>query len=797
MRQSSWNLGWKFSLGNIWMPKEVYTIDVPHDFILNLPRSKEHPGGIGTGFTGSASAAYEKIFHYEPQDADVVLLTFDGIYERAEIFVGDELIAQHPYGYTPLTVDLTQALRPGENRIVVRCSSFQPASRWYTGGGMYRDVTLWQGGKVYFHPDEVFITTPEVSPQAALVNIQAVIVNTETVAQPVDITTQIGFSQQTVATAALRTTLLPGRNEVALQCRLSHPPLWSVERPHLYEARIDLASSESTAISDTHTTTFGIRSIEIDAVKGFRLNGVPMKLRGGCIHHDHGMLGAAAFPRAEQRKIEILKKAGFNAVRTAHNPPSRALLDACDRLGMLVLEESFDCWRLGKNALDYHMEFEQWWETDTRSMVLAGRNHPCVYCWSIGNEILEFAGNSDGVRYGRLQANLIRRLDPTRPVTSGINCAVGRPSDFFAGWDFARMNDYVNQEENGIFHGEDLFDRDTQALMEYLDIAGYNYHFRRFGIDQAKHPARVIQQTESRPALTWDSWTAVLQHSNAIGDFVWVAMDNLGEAGMGQVYWSEQTPKQIPFPDWPWLSCFQGDHDLCGNRLPVSYYRKIVWDLDDGIHVFTRHPRRYGQEPYGNGWHWDELYPSWTYASAWYGKPLVAVAYTSAELVHFYVNDRLVASVPTQKRMARCDLAYVPGTLRAVAIRNGSVAAETQLKTGGAARQISLEADRTRIAGNRQDLCYIRAQLTDADGIALMEQEREIAVQVTGPAVLQGLGSGCPCTEENFGTGKRITFRGSVTAVIRGLEPGIATVRFSSAQLPDAVCQIELVERGD
>lgn len=794
MKPTNWNLGWMFIRGNHWMPREAYETDLPHDFVLNLPRSRDNPGGISTGYTGGDAAVYEKKLLIEPDDDSICMLNFDGIYERAEIYVGDELMAQHPYGYTPLTVDLSGALKPGENRIRVRCCSYQPASRWYTGGGIYRSVTLWKGPKVFIHPDWVFVTTPRINTQAAEVQLQARIVNATPQPLAGSMKAEICLQGVAVACGSTEATLKPGDNEVHLSVSVPEPQLWSLEDPQCYEARIHVTADGRT---DTHATRFGIRTIEIDARQGFRLNGVPMKLRGGCIHHDNGMLGAAAFPRAEERKIGILKKAGFNAIRTAHNPPSQALLDACDRLGMLVLAESFDCWRLGKTPLDYHMSFEQWWQADTRAMVLGGRNHPSVFCWSIGNEIMEFGGNSQGVAYGKLQADFVRQLDPTRPVTSGINCAVGRPEDFFAGWSFPRMNQYVNEEENGVFHGEDRFDRDTQAAIANLDIAGYNYHFRRFGMDQEKYPDRVIMETESRPALTWACWQAVKTHSNAIGDFVWVAMDNLGEAGSGQVHWSDHVPEKLPWAGWPWLSCFQGDHDLCGNRLPISYYRETVWGLNKGVHLFTRHPMRYGMEPYGNGWHWDELYPSWTYGAEWQGKPIVATAYTTAEQVDFYVNDRLAASVPVEKCIARCDLSYEPGTLRAVAIRQGKPIGQDELKTGGAAAQLVLQADRTSIAADRQDLCYIRVQVADDAGIPLMADDVDITVEVTGPAVLQGLGSGQPCTEENFGTGHRLTFRGSVTAVIRGLAPGTAFVRFAAAGLRDAQCTIHLEQRGE
>lgn len=764
MQKTTINREWKRSIGNQWRAESVRMVDLPDDYIVELPRSANNPGGGSVGFFPSRQAFYEKTLYFE-KEPGTVLMELDGVYENAEVYVDSNLIFQHPYGYTGVIVDLTSHVHAGNNALKISATCYHPGSRWYTGGGIYRDVTLYQSGEIYVHPREVFITTPDITAENATVSIDAVIYNrgiacTQTIRYEI-----VDENDVTVACASAEVMLESGANVQKQLLKVAEPILWDVDDAHLYTARILIDD-------EIHEAGFGIRKIEIDAVNGFRLNGRSMKLRGGCIHHDNGMLGSAAFRRAEERKIEILKGAGFNAIRTAHNPPSTALLDACDRLGMLVLDESFDCWRWGKNPMDYHTRFEKWWDYDTAAMVMRDRNHPSVYCWSIGNEIMEFDGNSDGVEWGRKQADLVRSLDPTRPVTSGINCACGRPEDYFAGWNFKRMDDYVNHEEIGIYDGKDLWAEATEAGIRNLDIAGYNYMFRRYAVDRVKYPERVIQGTETRPALAYENWQAVIENPNAIGDFVWVAMDNMGEASMGRVVWSEEAPDSLGWGGWPWMNCWQGDIDICGKRLPISYYRNVLWGLDTGIHLFTRHPSRTGLNCYGTGWHWEEVFSSWTYEEEWLNKPTVAVAYSDADEVHFLLNGETVAVVVPERYIARAEIPYVQGTLEAVAYRKGEPCAKDALQTAGDAAKLMMHADRTALSNDGMDLSYIHIDVTDAEGRLIVADSREIRVTVTGAGVLQGLGSGNPCTEENYGTGCRNAFRGSVTAVVRGTEAG-------------------------
>ena len=788
MKKVDFSLQWTRTAGASRRSMTQQLVDLPDDYIINMHRSADSAGQGSVGFFPSGQAWYEKDLVTEA--GETVFLHLDGAYEHTEVFLDGDLIYQHPYGYTGVLVDLGADLKPGSHHLQIRTSCFHPGSRWYTGGGLYREVHLYRAGAVSFLPYDVFITTPVADAQTAVVQVEGKILNRGTAAEG---TVRIALQDPAGNTPAVQEIPVQLQGPETAFCAsltLESPKLWSVDEPQLYTAVLTVTTEQD---QDVHEQIFGIRRIEIDAKQGFRLNGVPMKLRGGCIHHDNGILGAAAFPVAEERKIRLLKQAGFSAIRTAHNPPSTALLDACDRLGMLVLEESFDVWRYGKNPLDYHMFFEKWWDYDTAMMVRRDRNHPSVYCWSIGNEIMEFDGNSDGVLWGKKQADLVRSLDPTRPVSSGVNCACGREEGFFEGMSFPEMDHYVNFVENGVFDGKDLWGAATEKGIANLDIAGYNYHFRRYAMDREKYPDRVIQGTETRPALTWENWQAVQENPNCIGDFVWVAMDNLGEAGMGRVVWAKEPPETFGWGvSYPWLSCWQCDLDMTGFRLPISYYRNVVWGLDPGIHLFTRHPSRTGFHCYGNGWHWEEVFPSWTYEDCWIGQPVVAVAYTTAEEVRFLLNGAEVARVKTERNIARAEIPYQKGTLTAEAVRDGKATAADTLATAGLACGLQVTTEKETLLADGKDLAYLRCTVVDANGIPNLLEQQEVYVTVEGGGELKGLGSGDPCTEEDFGTGHRHTFRGSVTAVVRAFSkengaPAEIKVRFAAEGLPETV----------
>lgn len=800
MQRVPLNFDWTFAetTGRFFTPPpDQETIDLPHDYIINKARTPDSPGGASTGFFPGGKGTYTKDLMALPEWRDkTVLLNIDGAYMHSEVSLNGDKLYHHPYGYTAYQVDLTPHLHQGmRNTLQIATQCFLPSTRWYSGGGLYRDVSLLIGGQRYIHPWDVFVTTPQVSEDEATVEAAIEITNTRPASADASLHVSVlDPTGRTVAETSCAVRLQPSKStKSAVELSVATPQLWDLDNPQLYTLRAILSSGDREL--DRSETTFGIRDITIDARDGFRLNGRSLKLRGGCIHHDNSLLGACAFPRAEERKIQLLKEAGYNAIRTAHNPPSSALLDACDRIGMLVLDETFDMWRTQKNPLDYHLFFEDWWQRDTRAMVLRDRNHPCVYGWSIGNEIPELLGVSNGVYWTEIQADFVRSLDPTRPVSAAANGFTAP----VAGQKPIRPDvkkSLQGENELGLPQdGRDLWGEQTLAAWDSLDIAGYNYLYRRYDMDKKEFPDRIIQGTETHPFFTYDSWQATLANDNVIGDFIWTAFDNLGEAGAGRVIYDLDEPMQGLVGSYPWLSCWQGDHDLSGERRPQSYYRKVMWGLDSGLYLFTTHPYRTGQPFYGMGWHWEDVQPDWTFADEFAGQPVKVQAYGDCDTVEFFLNGRSLGHAPCERFTAVMEVPYEPGVLSATAWKDGEPTAAAELHTAGPAAAIRLTPDRSCLAADGMDLAFVTAELVDSEGTRVYSAPQEISVEVHGAGTLAGLGSGRPHTEENYGTGHRMTFAGRVLLCVRaGRSAGDIRVEAAADGLPTAAVDLHCSE---
>lgn len=775
MKYIPFNLDWKFREGGdrFFMfagADSGAPVDLPHDYIISKSRDPKAIGGSATGFYPGGDGCYTKDFALPAEwQGKTVLLNVDGAYMNSEVTINGDLVSLHPYGYSAYTVDLTHKLRP-ENTLKITTKCTQPNSRWYSGAGLYRCVNILVGGETYVHPWDVFITTPCVSAEKAMVNAAFDVTGDGECTISAEIISRDGKpSAKAEAT---------GEGHIEISAAIENPALWSVDNPNLYTLKWTL--TKDGAECDSGENTFGVRKIEIDPINGFRLNGIPMKLRGGCIHHDNTLLGACAFPAAERRKIEKLKKAGYNAIRTAHNPPSTALLDACDEIGMLVLDESFDMWRTGKNAMDYHLWFEDWWQRDTSSMVKRDRNHPSIYCWSIGNEVGELLGTSDGAYWAQVQADYVRSIDPTRPVSASANGFVAprpgkprKPHDLKA--------ELMGKPVMGLPEGEDdEWGDQTLPASKALDIFGYNYMYGRYAHDAKKFPDRVIHATETHSFHTYDYWKACVENSNCIGDYIWTAYDNLGEAGAGRVIYSFDEMKGGLMGSWPWLSCFQGDLDLIGDPRPQNVYRNVLWGLDKGVHLFTTHPDRTGKPFYGMGWHWEDIAPTWTFGSEYIGKPVKLQAYADCDEVEFLVNGVPQGKVTPVEYKAFLEVPYAPGEVEVRAIRNGEVVAADRIVTSGAPAKIALRAERPTIKANGMDLAYIHVDVLDENGNPSIDTPVNLTASVSGAGKFLAIGSGNPCTEENF-TSSRLTWHGAALVCARaGREKGELTITVTS-----------------
>ena len=800
MRKESLNLNWSFREHDAFFlepPREALTVNLPHDYIVNRPRSASAYGAAPNGFFGDGEGVYEKILEIPEEWAGKrTVLDIDGAYMNTEVELDRELVSQHPYGYTPWLVDLTGRLTPGSHTLKIKTQSRQPSTRWYSGGGLYRGVSLWVGEETGILPWDLFVTTPEADAERALVKVEIMLSTAAAQAKDAVITARVADAAgNTVAEGELHTRVRPGEKaKSGLWMTVENPALWSPDTPNLYTLRVKV--SVAGQAEEEAETLFGIRRYEADAERGLRLNGKPLKLKGGCIHHDHAFLGSAAYPRAEERKIQILKAAGYNAVRISHYPPSLAMLEVCDREGMILLDEAFDCWRTGKVAMDYHLYFEDWWERDVTCMVLRDRNHPCVFSYSIGNEIWERDGSGDGYAWAHRIADKIRSLDSTRFVTSALNGIFD--ADAFvkalkeAGGDPSKVN-FQNLEQKQ--NEEDAWGKKTADYASALDIVGYNYLFRRYADDHKKFPGRVIMGTETHPFNTYDYWKATMDNPHVIGDFIWTAFDNLGEAGVGRVVWNSSGEAHGFMGGYPWRSCFQGDMDLCGYRTGQSYYREIMWEAFEGgsdkMALYTTHPCHYGDGFWGTGWHWRDVEDSWNYGEEWIGKPVPVFAYADAEEVEFLLNGRSVGRAKVEKLEAAMDIPYEKGKLEAVAYRGGKQIARAALETTGPACRVAAAADRAEIRADQQDLAYVALTLTDGNGARVPDETRKIHIEVTGAGHLAGIGNGNPCTEENYGTPYCLAYEGRAMAAVvadtageirirawaDGLEPAEITVQ--------------------
>jgi beta-galactosidase len=760
-----------------WQP-----VTLPHDASIERPRSQQNPTGPGGGYAWSGVLTYRKKLQVpENWKGRSVQLEFEGVYMNAKVLVNGNVAAFHPYGYTSFIADMTPYLNYGaENDLLVMVNnSAQPNSRWYTGTGIYRHVWLRTGSGVHIPPWGVFVTTPRVAAAASAVTVATEIVNDSAAPVSILLRTTLLDAGGKMATwldaGGKMATWVETPLEIAAQAAITvtqalnaaNVRLWSVDDPNLYTLTSEVLAGGK--VVDVEKTSFGFRSIAVGAKNGFRLNGVPMKLKGGCIHHDNGLLGAASYDRAEERKVELLKASGFNAIRTAHNPPAPALLDACDRLGMLVIDETFDCWRMGKNPNDYHLYFEDWWQRDTESMVKRDRNHPSIIMWSIGNEVSERTGISDGYAWCQKQADCVRALDNTRLVTSALPALF---EDIFADPNLDMSNldalfEFSNQAPSDA--QKDRWGKVTAPFLAALDVAGYNYLNNRYEFDSRQFPKRVMCGTETWPFRAYATWDSTLRLPCVIGDFVWTALDYLGESGIGKV--SIDAPMGIfIFADqWPYHLANCGDLDICGFKRPQSYFRDILWGVRTAPYIAVFHPQTYGKKISFNTWGWDPVLDTWTFPG-WEGKPARVRVYSADEEVELIVNGTSMGRKPAGAvclNQAEFEVPYMPGEVVAVGYMYGKETGRTTLKTTSEPAAIRLAPDRTALTAAFGDLAYITVEIVDKDGMVVKHAGQEVTFEVSGAGELVAVGTADGTSEELYTDKKRKAFEGRLMVVVR------------------------------
>ena len=704
-------------------------VDLPHDFSVTAPRDPRARGGGDNGYFIHGNGYYSKTLDIDATPRHYIL-DLDGSYMCTTVKCNDLRMVMHPHGYTPILVDLTPRIRFGKtNKLNIDVKAMQPSTRWFAGAGIYRDVFLWEGGDIRIEPWDKFVYTPTTDSVKAEYDISA--------DRDAEVTFRAAIldGETTVLTLEQTVKLTAGKKtKAAFTFDFPNARLWDLGDPNLYTMRaVILENGEELDIDDTR---FGVRTVTADMENGLRINGKTVKLRGGCIHHDHGVLGAADHRAACRRKLALLQKAGFNALRIAHNPPSLNLLELCDEMGIAVMDEAFDCWQREKGGeFNYHFWFDDWWDRDISYMVLRDRNHPCVFSYSTGNEIPD-CEHPNGAELSRKLCAEIRKYDPTRLVT-GASCCV------------------VDDNPHNV------------AYFEPMDICGYNYMFWRYASDRVKYPNRILWGSETQALNFYDSWKATLENSHVLGDFTWTAYDNLGEAGMGVSKWARDGEiRGIGIQPYPWRACYQGDFDLCGYRRPQSYFREAIWIGGIEPRIFTTHPEHYGEGFTGTGWHWYDVLDSWTFADEYIGKPVKCEVYTDADEIVWFVNGREVGKTTPVKAIATMDIPYEKGEISVIAYKNGAECGRSSLHTVGAPAAVRVEAETPTVAADNRDLCYFDVTIVDQNGDRIPDAKTELHCAVEG-GTLMGIFSGDPANDDQYGSPVCHAFEGRAVAIIR------------------------------
>ena len=735
--------GWQFSRNG-----KTIMVNLPHDWdIYEAPNPETGVTGTGGGWFAGGKGEYRKKF--KTPNGEIVKLLFEGVYQKAEVFVNGKKAGQHGYGYTPFTVDVTPFLYKDkrENEVLVTVNnSEQPNCRWYSGSGIYRHVWLETMPAMHIAENGVFVTTPEVSASKATVNVEVTVQNEANTNQQGVL--EVEGQQQEVS-------LAPGESKAFMfTYTVGSPQLWSPDTPHLYTANVSLKGNSSNM---TSKIKYGIRSFSFDAEHGFVLNGKSLLINGACVHHDDGVLGAMAFDDAEIRKVKLMKEAGFNLIRTSHNPTTRAFLDACDSLGMLVIGEAFDGWRTQKNPYDYSTLIDSCYREDTHAMVMRDRNHPSIICWSIGNEVIE-RKEIRVITTARQLKRAILECDTTRPVTEAL-CAWDRDWEIY----------------------------DPHA--EVLDVVGYNYMIFKHATDHQRDPKRVMWQTESYPRDAFRNWAVTNDNSYIVGDMVWTGLDYMGESGIGRYYYEGERPGESfaegGQPDWHGAYC--GDVDVTGWRKPISHYREMLWNDKSGLYMAVKEPNGYKGIIKETMWSVWPTWESWTWPG-WEGKSVDVEVYTKAPEVKLYLNDKLVGTKTVDRSTqfkAVFSVPYEPGILRAEA--SGS---SVTLATAGSPAGLRLTADTQTLKVGGQSLAYITLEVVDKDGRVCPDAAIPCEVSVSGQASLMAAASADLKDREPATSPHVTTWKGRAIIVVRSTaKKGKAQVSVKSG-LPTASISI-------
>lgn len=779
MREIKINKGWKFWTGQdsfalVWnVPENAKEVDLPHDAMIEKPAHIDSPNKGNTGYRDGDIYNYVKMFFAPEEYRDKhVVLKFEGVYMNAFVYVNEQLAGKNHFGYTTFYVELDDYLRYGEEneiRVQVR-NGAMTNSRWYSGGGIYRDVYLLLSDITFIQPEGVRIRTESIDGDLGVIRIDTELKNKDYKGKKIVLETRIEDSGGELAADEKVPIVLFGNNERKISSRLCvvHPLLWSEESPALYYCKSRLWCDN--ILLDEACTVFGIRTLSVDANRGLRINGKTVKLRGACIHHDSGLLGAATYDVAQYRQIKALKEAGFNAVRMAHNPMAPAMLRACDTLGVYVMDETFDIWTKFKSDYDYGMYFEECWETDVAAMVRKDFNHPSVIMYSIGNEIPEI-GTEHGSIICHNICEKIKYMDDTRYTLAAVNgvFAVGDRIDEVVADVTADLR-LQGKIEGNVNHFMALMDTHMDDIVvhpiitqrldmvnAYTDIAGYNYMTGRYEMDGYLYPNRVIVGSETYPPEIARNWRLVEKLPYVIGDFTWTGYGYIGEAGD----YIPQTNENVHMGMVQQLSA-GGDLDICGFRRPVSYWREIVFGKRREPYIAVQNPAGFNKPAAHNPWILSNAVSSWSWKGQ-EGKNVLIEVYSPEAEVELFVNrvslGRKTVGEETGYRVF-FETIYEPGILTAVSYDEcGKIVGRYDLKTAKKERHLHLKEENIsnlnkypayNMVQEIENLQYVQIEICDDEGNIAADENWKISIHVEGSAEIIGLGSGDICPGYDF-----------------------------------------------
>lgn len=767
-RKVSFNSNWSFHLNDSLIDKDTIgtstkwrTLNVPHDWSIEGKFDEKSPAGYGGGSLNGGLGWYKKTFKIASEDINkTITIAFDGVYKNSEVWVNGHYLGKRPNGYIGFQYEISPYLNYGDknNEIIVKVdNSKQPNSRWYSGSGIFRNVWIQTTDKLHVAQWGTYITTPKVTAEKASVNFETTIQNQNSVSKKATVTTTIFKEDKKVTSVTQDITIGANANQTIKQAaQVETPILWSVEKPELYTSVTEISVDDK--IVDQYKTSFGIRDFKFDTDKGFILNGKQVKIKGVCLHHDLGALGAAINTRAIERQLEILKEMGVNGIRTTHNPPAPELLDLCDKMGFIVMDEAFDMWKQTKTKYDYGNDWDKWHKKDLIDQLLRDRNHPSIFMWSIGNEIPE-QWNENGVAIAKELAAITRQYDKTRPIT-------------------AAMNPPVNMNLDGI---NLQFDK---AAVQYnkiaasgvLDIIGYNYAHQTYEYHKKNFPGIPFIATETTSALEtrgyydatsdsikkwpvrWDlkftegnpgntvsaydqvqapwgstheaTWKVIKKHDFLSGMYIWTGFDYIGE----------------PTPyEWPSVSSYFGIVDLAGFPKDVYYMYQSEWTNKTVLHLFPH-------------WNWKagQTVDVWAY-------------YNKADEVELFLNGKSVGirSKKGDDLHVMWKVPFQPGTLKAVSRKNGKTVLETEIKTAGNPSQLKLTADRSTIKADENDLSFVTVDILDDKGTLAPNANNEINFSLKGNGKIVGVCSGDPVSHESYKGSKHTALSGKCLVIVQ------------------------------